>query len=100
MHTLVEAAGQLEGSSHDEEGDELDKVVCPECGEISYQSGYKVIVQEFGAQKPAQATEKEKEAPVVELKGEDEPEFEMIHDLEFGEDDKLQSQPTRDIEFT
>ena len=36
----------------------------------------------------------------MELKGEDEPEFEMIPDLEFGEAEQLQSQPTRDIEVT
>ena len=57
MHTLVEAAKQLEGSPLDEEGDELDKVVFLECGEIFDQLGYKVIVWEFVAQKPAQTTE-------------------------------------------
>ena len=73
LHTLVEAANQLEGSPPVEEGDELDKVVYPKCGEIFDQSGYKVIVRAFGAQKPAQATEEEKEAPTLEPKGEDEP---------------------------
>ena len=85
MHTLVEAVDQLEGSPPDEEGDEIDKVVYPKCGEIIDQSGYKVIVWEFVVQRPAQVTEDKKEAPVVELKGEDELEFEMIH--EFGEDE-------------
>ena len=33
LHRMVEATNQLEGSPLDEEGDELDKVVCPECGE-------------------------------------------------------------------
>ena len=37
---------------------------------------------------------------MVELKGEDEPEFEMILDLEFGKDEKFQSQPMRYIEVT
>ena len=38
LHTFVEVADQLEGSPPDEEGDELDKVVFPECGEVFYQS--------------------------------------------------------------
>ena len=73
MHTLVEDVDQLEGSPPNDEGDELDKVVYPKCGEFFYQSGYKVIVHAFVAQKPAQAIEEGKEAPLVELKGEDEP---------------------------
>ena len=36
----------------------------------------------------------------MQLKGEDEPKFEMISDLEFGEAEKLQSQPTMNIEVT
>ena len=52
------------------------------------------------AQRPAQVIEEEKEAPVVELKGEDEPDFEMIPNLEFGEAEHLQFHPTRDIEAT
>ena len=47
--------------------------MCPKCGEIFNQSGYKVIVWEFVAQKPAQAIEQDKEAPTVEPKGEYEP---------------------------
>ena len=53
LHTLVEVALQLEGSPPDEEGDELDKVVYPECSEVFYQLGYKVIVHAFLAQIPA-----------------------------------------------
>ena len=34
LYTLVEAADQLEGSPPMEEGEELEKVVCPESGEI------------------------------------------------------------------
>ena len=55
LYTLVEATDQLEGSTDVEEGDELDKVVCPECGEIFYQSGNKFIVQALVAQKLVQA---------------------------------------------
>ena len=51
MHTLVEAADQIEGSLSAEEGDELKKVVFPECGEIFFQLGYKVTVRAFLAQK-------------------------------------------------
>ena len=32
LHTLVEAAYQVEGSLSVEEGEELEKVVYPECG--------------------------------------------------------------------
>ena len=39
MYTLVEAVDQVEGSSPVEEGEELEKVVFPECGEIFNQSG-------------------------------------------------------------
>ena len=91
LHTLVEAADQLEGSPPDDEGGELDKVVCPECGEIFDKSGYKFIVRAFVAQKLAEATKEEKEAHAVELKGEDELEFKMIPDLEFVEVEQLKS---------
>ena len=50
LHTLVEDADQLEGSPLDDEGDELDKVVYPKCGEIFDRSRYKFIVREFMAQ--------------------------------------------------
>ena len=50
LHTLVEAAYQLEGSTPVEDGDEEERVVCPVCGEIFNQSGYKVIVRAFVTQ--------------------------------------------------
>ena len=65
MHTLVEAADQIEGSLPAEEGDELEKLVCPECGEIFSQSGYKVTVQEFMAQKTTQEVGEERRTSVV-----------------------------------
>ena len=34
LHTLVEVAYQLEGSLPTEDGEEVEKVVCPVCGEI------------------------------------------------------------------
>ena len=89
LHTLVEVVDQLEGSPPTEEGEEVEKLVCPECGEIFNQSGYEVIVCEFVAQKPAYAVEEEKETPAVELRGEDEPEVEMIPDIEVREHEKL-----------
>ena len=48
MHTLVEAAEK--GSAPDEASDEEKRVVCPVCGEIFNQSGYKVIVCAFVTQ--------------------------------------------------
>ena len=48
LYTLIEAEDQLEGSSPAKEDEEVEKVVCPACGEIFNQSGYKVIVHEFG----------------------------------------------------
>ena len=44
LHTLVEDADQLEGSTPVEDGDEEERLVCPVCGEIFNQSSYKVIV--------------------------------------------------------
>ena len=52
LHTLVEAAGQLEGSTPVEDGEEEERVVCSVCGEIFNQSGYKVIVHSFVTQQP------------------------------------------------
>ena len=49
---MVEAAYQLEGSTLVEVGDEEERVVCPVCGEIFNQSGYKVIVHAFVTQQP------------------------------------------------
>ena len=47
LHTLVEATDQLEGSSPAKEDEEVEKVVCPACGEIFNQSGYTVIMHAF-----------------------------------------------------
>ena len=65
LHTLVEAADQIEGSLLDEEGEELEKLVCPACGEIFNQSGYKVTVCAFVAQKPTQVVGEEKGTSMV-----------------------------------
>ena len=54
LHTLVEAADEIEGSLPDEEGEELEKVVFPACGEFFNQSGYKVTVCASVAQKHTQ----------------------------------------------
>ena len=47
---MVEAADQLEGSTPTEVSDEEERVVCPVCGEIFDESGYKVIVHAFETQ--------------------------------------------------
>ena len=52
LHTLVEVADQLEGSPPTEEGEEVEKVVFPKCGDIFNQSGYKFKVHAFVAQNP------------------------------------------------
>ena len=52
LHTLVEAVDQVEGSLPVEEGEELEKLVFPTCGETFNQSTYKVTVHAFVAQKP------------------------------------------------
>ena len=44
LHTLVEAADQLEGSPPAEDGEEEERVVYPVCGEIFNHSRCKVIV--------------------------------------------------------
>ena len=59
LHTLVEATYQLEGSSLTKEDEEVERVVCPACGEIFNQSGYTVIVHAFGTQNPAPVVEEE-----------------------------------------
>ena len=59
LHTLVEAADQLEGSTPTEVSDEEERVVCPVCGEIFNQSCYKVIVRAFVTQQPAPTTVEE-----------------------------------------
>ena len=93
IHTLVEVADQLEGSPPVEEGEELEKVVFPGCGEIFNQLGYKFTVCAFVAQKLTKEVGEEKETSVVELRGEDEPEVEMITDIKVREHEQLQSQP-------
>ena len=94
MHTLVEAANQLEGSSPPEEDEEVEKLVYPTCGEFFSQSGYIVIVRAFETQKPAPAAKEEQEAPDVELRKEDEPEVGPIADIELEEAEQLQPQPS------
>ena len=71
----------------------MENIVCPECGEIFSQSGYKVTVRAFVAQKPTQAVGEEKETSAVELRGENEPEVEMIPDIEVRKHEQLLSQP-------
>ena len=51
MHTLVEAADQLEGSPPTKEGEEKEKGGFPKCGESFSQSLYKFIVHTFVTQK-------------------------------------------------
>ena len=68
LHTLMEAANQVEGSLSTEEGDELKKVVYPECGEIFSQSRYKVTVHGFVAQKPTQEVGEERGTSTGELR--------------------------------
>ena len=69
MHTLVEATYQIEGLLPVEEGEELEKLVFPACGEICNHSGYKAKMCVFVAQKPTRVAEEEKIAPTVELRG-------------------------------
>ena len=47
MHTLVEAADQLEGSNPTEPSNEEERVVCPTCGEIFKESGHKIVIHAF-----------------------------------------------------
>ena len=63
LHTLVEVADQLEGSTPTEVGDEEERVVCPMCREIFNQSGYKVIVCAFVTQHPVPTTVEEQGQP-------------------------------------
>ena len=74
LHTLVEVVDQLEGSSYAKEDEEVEKVVCPACGEFFSQSDYTAIVCSFGTQNPARNAEEEQEEPDVELRKEDETE--------------------------
>ena len=93
LHTLVEAIDLLERSPYAEQGEEVEKVVFPKWGGIFNQSGYKFTVRAFVAQKLTKEVGEEKETSVVELRGEDEPEVEMIPDIEVRKHEKLQCQP-------
>ena len=73
-------------------------MVCIECGEIFNKVGYKVIVQVYVAQEPSQEIKEGKEVPAVEPNDENEPELDIILDLELGEDEKMKSQPVGDTE--
>ena len=70
LHTLVEAVDQLEGSPPAKDGEEEERVVCPVCGEIFNQSGYKVMFHAFVTQQPVPAVVEEQgqEAPKVEVR--------------------------------
>ena len=89
LHTLVEAADQLEGSFLAEDGEEVEKVVHPVCGEIFNQSGYKFIVRAFVTKQPIPAAVEEQgeEAPKVEVRNAEEMEIEMIPCIEKGENE-------------
>ena len=96
LHTLVEAAKQLEGSTPAKDGEEEERVVFPVCGEIFNQSGYKVIVRAFVTQQPLPVfmEEQGQEAPKMEVR--DTEEIEMIPGIEKGENEQLQSQPAEE----
>ena len=70
MHTLIEFAGQLEGSVPAEDGEEEERVVYPMCEEIFNHSGYKVIVHYIVTQQPIPVVVEEQgqEAPKVEVR--------------------------------
>ena len=53
---MVEAADQVEGSDPTEPGNEEERVVCPTCGEIFNESGYKIIIHAFTTQQSAPTT--------------------------------------------
>ena len=93
LHTLVEAADLLEGSPPTEDGEEEERVVCPMCGEIFYQTGYKVIVCAFVTQQPILATVEEQRQE-VEVR-----DVEIIPGVEKGENAQLQSQPAEEENF-
>ena len=50
MHTLVEAADQVEGSDPTKPINEEERVVCPTCGEIFKESGHKIVIHAFTTQ--------------------------------------------------
>ena len=92
LHTLVEAADQLEGSSPTKEDEEVEKVVCPACGDIFSQPGYTFIVLASKTHKLAPAVEEGQEAPNAQLRREDEPEIGLILDMELEKAEELQPQ--------
>ena len=98
LHTLVEVANQLEGSSPTKEDEEVEKVVCPACEEMFNQSGYIVILRAFGTQNPTPAIEEEQEAPNAQVRNENKLEVGLILDIEVEEAEKLQSQPSELID--
>ena len=57
MHTLVEAADQLEGSNSTEPGKEEERVVCPTCGEIFKEAGHKIVIHAYATQQFAPTIE-------------------------------------------
>ena len=70
----------------------MEKVVCPACGEIFNQSGYKVIVSAFDTHKPTPVVEEGQGEPSEELRREDEQKIGSILDMELEEAEKLQPQ--------
>ena len=71
-------------------------MVCPMCGEIFNQSGYKVIVHAFVTQQPVPVAVEEqgKEAPTMEVR-----DAKMIPYIEKGESERLQSQPAEEGQY-
>ena len=65
-------------------------MVCPMCGEIFNQLGYKVIVHSFVTQQPLPAAVEEQGQEVAKIEVRD---AEMITSTEKGENEQLQSQP-------
>ena len=63
MHTLVEAADQLEGSIPAKARNEEERVVFPVYGEIFDESGYKVIVRAFATQQSTPTAVEEQGQP-------------------------------------
>ena len=92
---MVEATDRLEGSPPVEEGEELEKVVCPVCGEIFNQSCYKAIVCAFVAQQstPTMVEEQGQVASGDELRNVDKMEIEAIPSANKLENEQLQPQP-------
>ena len=57
MHTLVEAADQLEGSNSTKPSKEEERVVCPTCGEIFKEAGHKIVIHSCTTQQSAPTIE-------------------------------------------